>query len=139
MDFAFIFLLIPLYFWSNFIIIFSYLLTKGAVAAFPSAVQLKRLPQQRVEGLSRAVDGGGVGGHAEGRHVAHLLQRAVALGGLVQQLVIFKVLRQTLQHGNWLVEVHLKSRKKKKRHVHPRSSAFCGRDAVKLKTRGSDI
>lgn len=85
----------------------SYLLAEGAVAALPLAVQLVRLPQQRVEGLSRAVHGGGVGGHAEGRHVAHLLQRVVTLRSFVQQLVILQILRQTLQHGNGLIEVHL--------------------------------
>lgn len=88
----------------------SHLLAEGAVAALSPAVQLVRLSQQRVEGLARAVHGGGVGGHGEGGHVAHLLQRALALGGLIQQLVVLEVLRQPLQHGDGLVEVYLESR-----------------------------
>lgn len=84
-----------------------HLLTQGTVAALLSSVQLKCLTQQGVERLARAVDGGRVGRHGEGSHVAHLLQGTVALGGLVQQLVVLQVLRQALQHGNGLVEVHL--------------------------------
>lgn len=64
------------------------LLTQRAVAALSPPIQLKGLPQQRVERLASAVHGGGIGGHREGSHVAHLLQRAVALGGLVKQLVV---------------------------------------------------
>lgn len=84
-----------------------HLLTQGSVAALSLSVQLKRLTQQGVERLARAVDGGRVGRHGEGSHVAHLLQGTVALGGFVQQLVVLQVLRQALQHGNGLVEVHL--------------------------------
>lgn len=85
-----------------------HLLTEGAVAALSPPVQLERLSQQGVERLARAVDGGRVGGHGEGGHIAHLLERTLALGGLVQQLVVLQVLRQPLQHGNGLVEVHLR-------------------------------
>lgn len=84
-----------------------HLLAQGAVATLSPSVQLKRLTQQGVERLACAVDGGRVGGDGEGGYVAHLLQGTVALGGLVQQLVILQVLRQPLQHGNGLVEVHL--------------------------------
>lgn len=86
-----------------------HLLAEGAVAALSPAVQLVRLAQQRVEGFARAVDGGRVGGHGEGGHVAHLLQRALALGAFIQQLVVLQVLRQALQHGDGLVEVYLQS------------------------------
>lgn len=69
-----------------------HLLTEGAVAALSLPVQLVRLAQQRVERLAGAVDGGRVGGHGEGGHVAHLLERIVALGGLIKQLVVLQVL-----------------------------------------------
>lgn len=84
-----------------------HLLTEGAVAALSPPVQLKRLPQQRVERLACAVDGGRVRGHGEGGNVAHLFQWTLALGGLIQQLVVLEVLWQPLQHGNGLVEVDL--------------------------------
>lgn len=86
---------------------FPHLLTDGAVAALSPPVQLVRLAQQRVERLASAVDGGWVGGHWKGGHVAHLLERIVALGGLIKQLVVLQVLWQPLQHGSGLVEVHL--------------------------------
>lgn len=95
-----------------------HLLTQGTVAALSSPVQLKRLTQQGVERLARAVDGGRVGRHGEGSHVAHLLQGTVALGGLVQQLVVLQVLRQPLQHGNGLVEVHLQKAQSLSLRVH---------------------
>lgn len=85
-----------------------YLLGDGAVAVLLQPVQLVGLPQQRVEGLGRAVDRGGVGGDGEGGHQAHLLQRGVAASGPVQELAVLQVLAQALQHGQRLVEVHLR-------------------------------
>lgn len=65
------------------------------------------LSQQRVEGFSSAMDSGGVGRDCKSCHIAHLLQRALTFSSLVQQLVVLQVLRETLQHGEWLIEVHL--------------------------------
>ena len=85
----------------------AHLFTQGAVAALLEPVQLVRLSQQGVEGLPRAVHRGGVRGDGEGRHVAQLLQGALALGRLVEELVVLQVLRQALQHGQRLVEIDL--------------------------------
>lgn len=84
-----------------------HLLTDGAIAKLIQAVQLVRLPQQRVEGFSCAVDGGGVRGDGERGHQTHLLQSGVAAGGAVQELAVLQVLGQALQHRQRLVEVHL--------------------------------
>lgn len=84
-----------------------YLLTQGAVTVLLQAVQLEGLPQEWIEGFAGAEDGGGVGGDSEGSHVAELLQRALAFGRAVEQLVVLQVLRQPLQHGERLIEVHL--------------------------------
>jgi len=70
----------------------AHLFTQGAVAALLLPVQLEGLTQQGVEGLPRAVHRGGVRGDSERRHVAQLLQGALALGGLVQELVVLQVL-----------------------------------------------
>lgn len=96
-----------------------HLLTERAVAALPPSVQLEGLPQQRVERLAGAVDGGGVGRDGEGGHVAHLLQGTLALGRLVQQLVVLQVLGQPLQHGDGLVEVHLQKAQAPSPPIHP--------------------
>lgn len=92
---------------SRLLLLKPHLLAQGAIAALSPPVELVRLAQQGVEGLSGAVDGGRVGGHGEGGDVAHLLQRAVAFGGLIEQLVVLQVLREPLEHGNGLIEVHL--------------------------------
>lgn len=84
-----------------------YLLAEGAVAVLLQAIQLKGLPQEGVEGLAGAEDGGGVGRDGEGGHVAQLLQRTLAFGRPVEQFVVLQVLGQALQHGQGLVEVHL--------------------------------
>jgi len=86
----------------HFIFLSSYLLTEGAVATFSPAIQLERLSQQRVEGLSCAIDGGRVGGHAEGRYVAHLLQRAVTFILYEQIEVVFFFLPIIWQLGLYL-------------------------------------
>lgn len=89
-----------------------YLLRDGAIPILLQPVQLVGLPQQRVEGLGCAMDCGGVRGHGEGRHQAHLLQRRVAAGRSVQELAVLQILRQALQHRQRLVEVHLKSQER---------------------------
>lgn len=65
-----------------------HLLAEGAQAHVIETVQLEGLTQHGVEGLGDAVHGGGVGGHGEGRHQAHLLHGAGAVHGLVQQVVV---------------------------------------------------
>ena len=50
--------------------------------------------------------GGGVGGHGEGGHVGQLLRGVGARGRLVQHRRVLVVLRQPLQHGQRLAEVH---------------------------------
>lgn len=84
-----------------------HLLRDGAITVLLQSVQLVSLPQQRVEGLGRAVDRGGVGGDGEGRHQTHLLQGGVTARRPVQKLAVLQILRQALQHRQRLVEVHL--------------------------------
>lgn len=76
-----------------------HLLAEGAQAHVIEAVQLEGLPQHGVEGLGDAVHSGGVGGHREGGHQAHLLHGAGAVHRLVQQVVVLQVLCQPLEHG----------------------------------------
>lgn len=88
-----------------------YLFTEGPVSTLLQAVKLECFPQQRVEGFSCTVYGGGVRRHCKGRYVTQLLQWALTLGGSVQQLGVLQILRQTLQHGDRLVKVHLQKEK----------------------------
>ena len=86
-----------------------HLLAEGAQAHIIQAVQLKGLPQHGVEGLGDAVHRGGVGGHGEGGHQAHLLHRAGAVHRLVQQVVVLQVLCQPLEHRQGLIKVDLRA------------------------------
>lgn len=96
-----------------------HLLAEGAVSVLLQAIQLEGFPQERVEGFAGAEDGGGVGGYGEGGHVAQLLQGALAPRRPIQELMVLQVLRQPLQHGQRLIEIHLEegngSKKPKKR------------------------
>lgn len=107
----------------------AYLLRDGSVTVLFQPVQLISLPQQRVEGLGCTVDRGGVRGHREGRHQAHLLQGGAAASGAVQQLAVFQVLGQALQHGQRLVEVYLPAGKENvsvlhRNYYHPELKPF---------------
>ena len=95
----------------------AHLFTQGTVAALLEPVQLVRLPQQGVEGLPCAVHRGGVRGDGEGRHVAQLLQGALAFGRLVEELVVLQVLREALKHGQRLVEVDLEMNQQNKHKI----------------------
>lgn len=92
----------------------SYLLRDGAITILLQTVQLVSLPKQRVEWLGGTVDCGRVGGDRKGSHQAHLLQRGVAASCAVQKLTVLQILRQTLQHRQWLVEVYLSSHQERK-------------------------
>lgn len=87
----------------------AYLLRDGPVPVLFQAVQLISLPQQRVEGFGCTVDRGGVRRDRKGRHQAHLLQGGVAASSTVQELAVFQILGQPLQHGQRLVEVYLQT------------------------------
>lgn len=89
----------------------AHLLAQGTEAELLQPVELIGFPQQRVEWLCGAVDGRRVGRHRKRSDEAHLLRGALALDGFVQQLVVLQVLRQPLQHGERLVEVHLEGNK----------------------------
>lgn len=87
------------------------LFTQRAVAALFQPIKLKCFPQQRVEGFSCAMDGGGVGWDCEGSDITHLLHGILAFSRLIQQLVVFQILGQTLQHRERLVEIDLKDKR----------------------------
>lgn len=59
------------------------LLDNGAVALGLEAIQLKRLAEQWVEGLARAVRARGKGGHGKGRHQRHASDAVLAPHRLV--------------------------------------------------------
>lgn len=84
-----------------------YLLTQWAVAKLLQAIELIGLTQEGVEGLCCPVDCGGVGRDWEGSNQAHLLQGGVTTSRLIQELVVFQVFREPLQHRQRLVEVYL--------------------------------
>ena len=86
----------------------AHLLGERAPAEVVRAVALVGLAEQRVEGLARAVAGGGVRGGGEGRHVGELLARVLALRRLVQALGVLEVLGEPLQERQRLAEVHLR-------------------------------
>lgn len=82
------------------------------------------------------MDRGGVGRDSEGSNQAHLFQGGVAARCLIQELVILKVLRETLQHRQRLVEVYLRG-KEGRRHSH--TSGFTVYEPVsKMEGHGSD-
>lgn len=58
------------------------------------------------------MDRGGVRRDGEGSDQAHLLQGGVTARCLVQELMVFQVLGETLQHRQRLIEVHLSQRSK---------------------------
>lgn len=57
------------------------------------------------------MDGGGVGWDCEGSDITHLLHRILAFSRLIQQLVVFQILGQALQHWERLIEIDLKDKR----------------------------
>lgn len=100
------------------------LFAEGAVSVVVQPVELVRFTQKRVEGFRRAMDGGGVRRDGEGSHQTHLLKRTLAASRFIQQLAVLQILRQSLQHGEGLVKVHLEQRKKVEESV--RDAVSCG-------------
>ncbi len=74
-------------------------------------VTFVRFTEERVEGFPRPGSGTGVGRDGERCDVGQLLAGILTHAGLVQTFRILEILRQPLQEGQRLAEIHLEQTK----------------------------